>query len=268
MLLLKLQLVMVSQLNSGQIDGQGRTISELAPNLFSLISKRVVKQRMVAQALDSRRWVADIRGALTVQVLREYLLIWGLVDDLVLQPTVPDQHKWKLSISGTYSSRSAYNAFFFGSIRSAPWKRIWRSWAPLRCKFFVWLAINNRCWTADRLAKRGLPHPPACPLCDQAEENIQHTLISCVFARQIWTMIFQKLDLLSFAPQGSNIRFSGWWCGTIKGVPRGSRKGLNSPIILVACELWKHRNACVFKVLGLAQRCCFNLWPMRVIYGA
>ena len=85
------------------------------------------------------------------------------------------------------------------------------------------------------------------PLCDQAEENIQHTLISCVFARQIWTMIFQKLDLLSFAPQGSNIRFSGWWCGTIKGVPRGSRKGLNSLIILVACELWKHRNACVFE---------------------
>jgi hypothetical protein len=40
------------------------------------------------------------------------MLIWGLVDDLVLQPTVPDQHKWKLSISGTYSSRSAYNAFF------------------------------------------------------------------------------------------------------------------------------------------------------------
>ena len=136
---------------------------------------------------------------------------------------------------------------------------------PCGVLFFL-LAINNQCWTADRLAKRGLPHPPACPLCDQAEENIQHTLISCVFARQIWTMIFQKLDLLSFAPQGSNIRFSGWWCGTIKGVPRGSRKGLNSLIILVACELWKHRNACVFKVLGLAQRCCFNLWPMSNLW--
>ena len=91
------------------------------------------------------------------------------------------------------------------------------------------------------------PHPPACPLCDQVEENIQHILISCVFARQIWTLIFQKLDLLTFAPQRSNTRFSGWWCGTIKGVPRDSRKGLNSLIILVAWELWKHRNACVFE---------------------
>jgi hypothetical protein len=23
------------------------------------------------------------------------------------------------------------------------------------CKFFIWLAIKNRCWTADQLAKRG-----------------------------------------------------------------------------------------------------------------
>ena len=80
-------------------------------------------------------WI-EMNTCTSKQALREYLLIWGLVDDLVLQPTVPDQHKWKLSISGTYSSRSAYNAFFFGSIRFAPWKHIWRSWAPLRCKFF------------------------------------------------------------------------------------------------------------------------------------
>ena len=80
-------------------------------------------------------WI-EMNTCTSKQALREYLLIWGLIDDLVLQPTVPDQHKWKLSISGTYSSRSAYNAFFFGSIRFAPWKRIWRSWAPLRCKFF------------------------------------------------------------------------------------------------------------------------------------
>jgi len=143
---------------------QGRTLSELAPNLCKLIPKRAVKRRTVAQALDNRRWVADIRGALSVQVLREYLYIWDLVDGLVLQPEIPDQHRWKLTNLGPYSSKSAYNAFFIGSIRFAPWKRIWRSWAPLRREFFIWLAIKNRCWPADRLAKCGLPHPAVCPL--------------------------------------------------------------------------------------------------------
>ena len=25
--------------------------------------------------------------------------------------------------------------------------------------FFLWLVAHDRCWTADRLARRGLPHP-------------------------------------------------------------------------------------------------------------
>lgn len=39
-----------------------------------------MKQWTLAQALNNRRWVADIRGDLTVQVLIEYLHIRDLVD--------------------------------------------------------------------------------------------------------------------------------------------------------------------------------------------
>ncbi|AQL03931.1 K(+) efflux antiporter 4, partial [Zea mays] len=31
--------------------------------------------------------------------------------------------------------------------------RVWRSWAPPKCCFFIWLVAQNRCWTVDRLAK-------------------------------------------------------------------------------------------------------------------
>jgi hypothetical protein len=75
-----------------------------------------------------------------------------------------------------------------GTIKFGPWRRIWKSWAPLKCKFFVWLVVKSRCWTSDRLAKRGLPHPTACPLCDQAEETIQHVMISCVFVWEVPNM--------------------------------------------------------------------------------
>ena len=129
--------------------------------------------------------------------------------------------------SGLYSSKSAYNAFFLGSVRFAPWKHI---------------------WTPDHLAKRGFPHPVACPLYDQAEENVQHILISCVLAQKAWALILHRLDLLAFAPRGMNHCFSSWWCCTIKGVLRVEREGLNTLIILVVWEIWKHRNACVFEV--------------------
>ena len=51
--------------------------------------KRAVKQQTVAQALHNRRWVSDIKGALTVEVLVEYLQIWDLVDDFNLHQDIP-----------------------------------------------------------------------------------------------------------------------------------------------------------------------------------
>jgi hypothetical protein len=39
---------------------------------------------------------------------------------------------------------------------------------------------------AHHVAKGGLPHLAACPLCDQVDESIQLMLITCVFARQVW----------------------------------------------------------------------------------
>ncbi|WVZ84633.1 hypothetical protein U9M48_031641 [Paspalum notatum var. saurae] len=148
-----------------------------------------------------------------------------------------------------FPRKSAYNAFFLGSVKFAPWKRIWKSWAPLRCKFFVWLAVKNRCWTGDRLLKHGLPHPSACLLCDQEDETIQHILGACVFSREIWTKIL-SVGLQFVAPQPNVRVFSAWWCWAVSRVPKEARKGFNSLVILVAWSLWKHRIACVFEGLG------------------
>lgn len=65
---------------------------EFAPNLIKVTPKQAVKQRTISQALDARRWVSDIKGALTVQILAEYLLLWDMLDNFGLQQNVPDQH--------------------------------------------------------------------------------------------------------------------------------------------------------------------------------
>jgi len=62
---------------------QGKSIQDLATNLIKLVPKRISKKRTVKVTLNNRRWVFDIKGALTVQVILEYLTIWGLVDDMV-----------------------------------------------------------------------------------------------------------------------------------------------------------------------------------------
>ena len=90
---------------------------------------------------------------------------------------------------------------------------------------------------ANRLAKRGLPHPEVYPLCDQAEETISHLLVGCVFARQVLVSIFQLLGIVQLAPDLLVGHFSGWWRKVVRVVPKEAHKGLNSLIILVAWEI-------------------------------
>ena len=110
----------------------------------------------------------------------------------------------------------------------------------------MWLAAHNRCWTADRLTRRNLPHPERCPLCDQAEETIDHLLVSCIFTRQVWFRILQKLGLQTLTPEVETASFDEWWETTSNRVEGQVQKGLNSIIILGAWSIWNHRNRCVF----------------------
>ncbi|KAL6645061.1 hypothetical protein ACP70R_016669 [Stipagrostis hirtigluma subsp. patula] len=223
----------------------GCALSELAPAVVNLVPPRIRKQRTVADALLNHGWPSDIQGGLSLIGMFEYFQLWDIIHEVVLIEE-EDNHVWRLDSSGHFSSRSAYRAFFNGRMGFEPWKRLWKSWAPAKCKVFLWLAIRNRCWTADRLARRGLPHPDQCPLCDQADEDVQHILTSCVFARDFWFKILQKYGLQRCAPNQRESSFANWWRKAIKKVPKQQRKGLNSLIILGAWLLWKHRNSCVF----------------------
>jgi len=136
--------------------------------------------------------------------------------------------------------------FFVGAIHLRPWGRIWKSWAPGKCKFFMWTAAHKKCWTAERLAKKGLPHPALCPLCDQVEETLDHLLVSCVFSRQFWFNLLQGLGLQALAPGLDDEIFDDWWDNLSSRVSCQIRKGANYLVILGAWNLWNHRNMCVF----------------------
>ena len=164
---------------------------------------------------------------------------------MVLQQDSPDQYIWRLSSSGQYTAKSAYDALFQGAISFAPYERIWKSWAPPKCQFFMWLVAHRRCWTADRLARRNLPHPARCPLCDQVEEDIQHLLVGCVFARQFWFDLLRQVGLAVLAPQPCDTSFDEWWSKDDQSVTGDMRKGLNSLIILGSWTIWRHRNDCL-----------------------
>jgi hypothetical protein len=104
----------------------------------------------------------------------------------------------------------------------------------------------NKCWTADRLARRGMNHPARCPLRNQEPETINHLLVSCVFSKVFRYTKLRKFGLHSLAPQYGDYIFLQWWERSSDIVAGPGRDGLNSLIILGAWMVWKHRNRVVF----------------------
>jgi hypothetical protein len=95
---------------------------------------------------------------------------------------------------------SAYRAYFVSWTRMAGAKELWRVAVPLKVKFFFWLALCGRLWTAERRKRHGLQMNASCALCDQLDETTNHLLCSCVFAREVWSRLLSSLGFLATAP--------------------------------------------------------------------
>jgi hypothetical protein len=166
--------------------------------------------------------IRDIHGVATIEVVTEFLKLWDVIVEVALELGTPNVH-WGLSNSGQYSTKSAYEALFQGPVRFNLWERIWRSWTPGRCHFFMWLVAHNHYWTADRLARQNLPHSEQCPFCNQEDETIHHLLTGCVFARQFRHVILRRVRLADLAPQPKD--FDNWWSRTLTLVSNTMKKG-------------------------------------------
>jgi hypothetical protein len=122
--------------------------------------------------------------------------------------------------------------------------QVWKSRAPAKCRFFLWLALRDRCWATDRIERRGLPRPQACPFCDQVQESISHLLLGCVLARTVWAACLRWWDREDrLPPQG--VWLADWlqsWRGR-----SGDLRDFWTGIALVCWCLWRHRNDVVFE---------------------
>ena len=94
---------------------EGRAPFSAFPGLF-LASRR--KHRSVCEAMHEQRWVADLRGRITTELLPAFVSLWLAVAELQLVPDAADTFTWRCSESGSYSASSAYRMQFLGSTLS------------------------------------------------------------------------------------------------------------------------------------------------------
>ena len=168
------------------------------------------------------------------------------MQDFQLRDGVPDSLTWKWTKDGKHSVSSAYNVQFEGRVRFNFHLTVWDSDAPLKCQFYAWLVVLNHCLTADNLQKRGWPNDPICSLCHLHPETAVHLLINCTYARQVWRLIFARIDVTPPVGWMSYPSLADWWNMMAQHSTADNRRRWNSVVALVWWELWKERNDRIF----------------------
>lgn len=129
---------------------RGASVEDIAPEIRALIRTQTVNRRTVKEGLLNHRWASDIKGDLSTDGLIQLIRLWEIVLSVQLDPAQQDTAVWPWNASQVYSSASAYQMLFKGAIKVSFASWIWKCWAPLACKIFLWLAIQYRIWTSDR----------------------------------------------------------------------------------------------------------------------
>jgi hypothetical protein len=113
---------------------------------------------------------------------------------------------------------------------------IWKCWAPSKCKFFAWLLLQNRIWTADRLQQREWPNNYFCQLCFRNLETAHHLFYECPITRKIWDAIATRLGMPQLRPQNwsKTTILEDRWTQTVSTMPKEKRKGAKSILILLS----------------------------------
>jgi hypothetical protein len=231
--------------NSSWLDGQAPAI--LFPLLYKH-SKR--KNRTVSAAMTGNRWVKDICYNLTPDLLTKFFVLWERIEaqQLTLDGNEEDQLTWKSTASGLYSTNSAYDFQLEGHTRSPVAFNTWKPWGPSKCKFFVWLLLQNRIWTADGLLLREWPNCYFCPLCERNLETAFHLVAECPFSKQVWLAAAAWANCQSLSPAcWTNTQdLQPWFCQFF-AAQNQLNKGMGSLVLLIICSLWKECNNRIFR---------------------
>ena len=163
-------------------------------------------------------------------------------------PNAEDSLLWAYSKNGSFSLNSAYllarglNPLNLDTISMSC---VWKTIAPLRIQFCLWLCMHNILPIGEVLGSRCLNLNLTCPLCSKETESIKHLLRSCEFAQAFR----QKLNDPHFLKESFNKPLRKWLevnCNTkIASNCMGIPWGIVFP--MGVWHLWLQQNLCVFK---------------------
>jgi hypothetical protein len=165
--------------------------------------------------------LADLECFLqTPEDFYQFITLWSMITQVQLN-NEPDKVIWRLTADGRYTTKSAYRAQFLGSRADYEWNRVWKSKVEPKCRFFLWVLLQNKLWTADRITRHGGQTNPICQLCKTQSETAYHLMADCSYSRLVWQQLAAWIgDANAQLQPSSNRQAKVWWTQIMHvGVP-------------------------------------------------
>lgn len=140
-------------------------LNVFAPALHKLSAR---KNFSVKEVLTGRKWVKGLDRIKTQAQTGKFIQIQEMTHHLQLNNNAQDSISWKVPTNDHCSVGSAYALHILSNIQNNNVKKVWIVSAEGNVCFFLWLLLQDRVWTAERLRDRGWPHNTVCTLCDQS----------------------------------------------------------------------------------------------------
>jgi mannosylglycoprotein endo-beta-mannosidase len=206
------------------------------------------KEAMVAEYLievgGDVTWNVPFSRAANDWELEEFEAFFALVYEASISRGEEDVLEWTGSKDDKFSVKSMYDGLTRGGDPSFPWKEVWRSLCPMRVSFFVWEAALGRSLTSDNLRRRGFIIADWCFLCRCSGESVNHVLLHCPYACELWTHVLNILNLHWVMPE------------TVAEMLRCWKRRLRNPF---AQAIWRMIPHCIWWCLWRERnRRCFE----------
>ena len=107
-----------------------------------------------------------------------------------LEGTRVDRLCWRGRETKGFTVKDFYSRICPSPYVLFPWKIIWKAKVPPRIAFFSWTAALGKLLTIDNLRKRHLIIVDWCCLCKTSGESVDHLLLHCSLAWELWSMVF------------------------------------------------------------------------------
>ncbi|XP_071727958.1 uncharacterized protein [Rutidosis leptorrhynchoides] len=124
----------------------------------------------------------------------------------------PDAWKWLLNVNGVFSTKKLTELINEKNILVGPsnFETIRNNLVPSKVEIFVWRARRRRLAVLSKLDKKGIDLLSVlCPICAQDVETVEHSLVLCNLALDVWEKVSNWWGLGAFTNLRINEIFMG-----------------------------------------------------------